>query len=84
MTINKNLSKSDFIIYQSKHILIERDFIRKSAGGQRKWISFGIHFDWQKPHFIIYFANVIITIGNIIWGDSNAKHKFTNVDDKNE
>ena len=66
------MNQSDYTIYKSKHIQIERDFIRPSAGGQRRWMSFGIHFDWQKPHFIIYFANTIITIGNTKWGD--VKH----------
>ena len=59
------ITEDDFIIYKSKHLLIERDHIKK---GKPTWVSFGIHFDWKKPHIIIYLSNYFVTIGNIKWG----------------
>lgn len=64
------MADPEFTIFESKHILIEQDYIK---GGQRRWMSFGIHFDWQKPHLIIYFANWVITVGETYWGRKEEK-----------
>ena len=60
---------NEFIIYQSNHVTLERDYCR---GGKRKWMSFGIHFDWQKPHIIFYFGNLILTLGITYWGNTKG------------
>lgn len=62
----------EYQIYSSKHLEIETNFPKK-YGTFPPWFSFGVHFDFQKWHIVIFFWKYIITVGKTVtWGG----HKF--------